>query len=309
MAKWTSSHIFAIFAVIGSVASSGIVAGPRSQMTEELEEFVVNYLRLREIEKQVLKESGKPFVSFQLRKAVLVIMTDSAGDFERRTTERYGGGAKERARENIERGVATQEDMEILAGELCAWCGGPMPVDSKHKGVKSTYCSQECAETGRLKRGGMYASSQVRAQLFAREGGKCTKCGIDAGALFARICTLHPAERLNALCNANWKLPKTPRALERLLQNPNEGMFWQADHIVAVSEGGGSCGLENLRTLCVPCHTDETEKLKSRLRLAGGAKGQTEPGKKRQADIRSMFPVRTGAPPLNQAGRNKRPKM
>ena len=38
-----------------------------------------------------------------------------------------------------------------------------------------------------------------------------------------------------------------------------EGHAWQADHIVPVYRGGGRCGLENLRTLCTPCHADVTK--------------------------------------------------
>jgi len=32
------------------------------------------------------------------------------------------------------------------------------------------------------------------------------------------------------------------------------GGLWDADHIVPVKEGGGLCGLDNLRTLCIKCH-------------------------------------------------------
>ncbi len=39
---------------------------------------------------------------------------------------------------------------------------------------------------------------------------------------------------------------------------------WEADHVVAVIEGGGGCGLENYRTLCTPCHKSETSKLATR---------------------------------------------
>ena len=103
----------------------------------------------------------------------------------------------------------------------------------------------------------------------------------DAHALFTKVCTLQPAERLNALINGSWKLPKTAKALERLLQNPKEGDCWQADHIQVVSEGGGNCWLENLRTLCVPCHMEETEKLRHRLKTTG-ANNTQHAGQKRQ---------------------------
>jgi 5-methylcytosine-specific restriction endonuclease McrA len=256
-------------------------------MRQELKDFVTNYLGLREVEKKAIKDSGKPFSPYQLRRLVLGMMTSSIGNG---STERYAGGAKERARENLDSGNATQVDMDILEGKMCVWCGGHLPRASKVAGVKSTYCSRECAENGRLQRGGMYASTQVRAQVFALEGGVCRLCGIDGHALYTRISALQPAERLNALCNANWKLPKTPKALERLLQDPKEGDFWQADHIVAVAEGGGSCGLDNLQTLCVPCHTGDTERLRARLRLSGGAQQKDSSCyKKKQRDIRSMF--------------------
>ena len=41
--------------------------------------------------------------------------------------------------------------------------------------------------------------------------------------------------------------------------------YWEVDHIVPVAEGGGACGLENLRTLCYRCHPAETGKLRRRL--------------------------------------------
>ena len=43
---------------------------------------------------------------------------------------------------------------------------------------------------------------------------------------------------------------------------------WQADHIVPVAEGGGSCGLDNLRTLCTGCHKAATAELAARLARA-----------------------------------------
>lgn len=250
----------------------------------EIEMFVSSYHGLREVEKKALKDSELAFSPFQLKLATVRLMTSTT----KHSIERYSGGAKERAQKSMGNGDADSTDLAILEGNLCAWCGGNLPSASKVSGVESTYCSRECAEQGRLKRGGMFASTRVREQVFALEGGVCRKCGIDAHALYTRIYALHPAERLNALINASWKLPKTPKALERLLHNPKEGHFWEADHIVPVAEGGGACGLENLRTLCVPCHADESEKLRWRLKLSGG-NSNSSMDKKHQTDIRTMF--------------------
>lgn len=42
--------------------------------------------------------------------------------------------------------------------------------------------------------------------------------------------------------------------------------FWEADHVVPVVEGGGECGFDNYRTLCVPCHRKVTSDLLTRLK-------------------------------------------
>lgn len=43
--------------------------------------------------------------------------------------------------------------------------------------------------------------------------------------------------------------------------------WWQADHIIPHSEGGEFV-LENLRTLCVPCHKERTKQWHRAKRLA-----------------------------------------
>mmetsp|Transcript_2693 Transcript_2693/g.6384 ORF Transcript_2693/g.6384 Transcript_2693/m.6384 type:complete len:232 (+) Transcript_2693:125-820(+) len=218
------------------------------ELIGEIKTFVNQFMLLREVEKKLLKESGSVYSGLNVRQEVLRLLPTTSFT----TTERFLGGAKERARERVEKGIGDDNDLAILQGKYCAYCGGDLSRVSRLPGISSTYCSRECTDQGRLKRGGM--GNQLRAQVFALEAGVCRLCGVDGHALFTRVLALEPAERLNALCNANWKLPKSAKALDRLLQNPREGDFWQADHIRAVAEGGGDCGLDNLRTLCVPCH-------------------------------------------------------
>jgi 5-methylcytosine-specific restriction endonuclease McrA len=40
--------------------------------------------------------------------------------------------------------------------------------------------------------------------------------------------------------------------------------WWDMDHTIPVIEGGGECGLENLRTLCILCHKKVTKELAAR---------------------------------------------
>lgn len=68
--------------------------------------------------------------------------------------------------------------------------------------------------------------SYLRSEVYRRDRGVCALCGVD--------CTRGV----------------TPT--------------WQADHIVPVVEGGGECGLDNMRTLCAPCHRGVTAELHRR---------------------------------------------
>jgi hypothetical protein len=251
----------------------------RHLLSQEIKDFIRSFSGLREVEKQAIQKYGIPIQSSTLRETLQRIVIESSSKSQ---TDRYCGGRKEEAIANKVAGKLSEADKKVLDGFGCAWCGKDLHSSSLRTGVASTYCSFECAEEGRLKRGGMYSSSNIRSQIFTLESGICQLCHIDANAIFLRISSLQPAERLNALINAGWTLPKGPKALQNLLQDPKEGDFWQADHIKAVAEGGGGCGLENLRTLCTPCHQQETAKLRARLKLKGKETIQV-------ADIRSFF--------------------
>ena len=180
-------------------------------MCVEVKKFVSAYLGLREVEKKLVKESRKPFTGALLKAEVSRMLVSSVNG----STERYTTGAKERALLNLKNGCCTLEDNAVLKGSSCAWCGKPNMVAQG-----STYCSFECAEEGRVKRGGLYSSSKIREQVFALEHGVCQLCGVDAYALFQRIRALEPPERLNALLGADWRLPQAKRSVDRLLQTP-----------------------------------------------------------------------------------------
>ncbi|KAL7563289.1 hypothetical protein ACA910_016649 [Epithemia clementina (nom. ined.)] len=279
--------------------SSGIGTSETPKLVLEIKAFVTSFLRLRAVEQQTIKDAGRPFPPVHLSQAVAATSMRGCLESSQRSVERYSGGVKERAYEKRENGIAlNQEEQDVLDGKACSWCGNTL--SRGHQKADAVYCTQECAEEGRLRRGGKFASKQIRTAVFALEGGKCTLCGIDAHTLYEQILCLQPAERLNRLLDANWKLPRTGKRVENLLQNPKEGDFWQVDHIQAVAEGGGSCGLDNLRTLCVPCHQRETEKLRSRLKLydvgitatnekESAATAGSSRKKRKQVDIRSAF--------------------
>ena len=71
---------------------------------------------------------------------------------------------------------------------------------------------------------------------------------------------------------------------KRMLNDPKEGDFWEADHVVAVAEGGGESDLNNFQTLCVPCHAKKTGKQKERSKAEKWS--QAAAGTR---DVRSFF--------------------
>ncbi len=146
---------------------------------EEIKSFVSNYWALREVERRAIRELGLPIQCMSVHDTLREILHSK---MHLKSTERYTGGSRERAVAEV--GTSPNENgakkLKILDRKACAWCGGRLPEVSLYEGVESTYCSQECAETGRLKRGGMYASTRIRSQVFTLEHGLCAKCGIDA---------------------------------------------------------------------------------------------------------------------------------
>ncbi len=92
-----------------------------------------------------------------------------------------------------------------------------------------------------------------------------------------------PRDREAAVLDAAPLFAERPKLLRRLVQDPCQGNAWHADHIVMVAEGGGECGMDNARTLCVLCHASVTAEQargrrghKRRLRGAHGGEGEGE---------------------------------
>lgn len=108
-----------------------------------------------------------------------------------------------------------------------------------------TFCSENCVHEWRLRTDPGY----LREQVFARDRGVCAQCGLDTETL-----------------------RKDKRKLDWAARRKFEGEWgmrrhlWDADHIVPVVEGGGECGLENIRTLCLKCHRAATLNLARRRR-------------------------------------------
>ena len=128
----------------------------------------------------------------------------------------------------------------------CAWCGGDKP-----RGLK--YCGAECEEEAGIRACGVV----VEIAVMRRDRGVCAVCGMD--------CVWLEQQR-----KSMWYARKTWPYGSPVLPGSwgpwrSSGRLWEADHILPVCEGGGVCGLDNYRTLCLRCHKLDTAALAGRM--------------------------------------------
>ena len=135
---------------------------------------------------------------------------------------------------------------------LCRKCGQEVP-----KG-RRTFCSEACVHEHKLRTDPGY----VRKQVFQRDRGVCFLCGLD---------TVTEEQRLALAANSAWREGPAARTVAEKefftvlgvrFGNRRHGGYWDADHIVPVSQDGGECGLDNYRTLCILCHKKVTAELR-----------------------------------------------
>lgn len=121
----------------------------------------------------------------------------------------------------------------------CRWCGAEVT------GRRLTFCGDACVHEWKLRTDPAY----LRSQVFARDRGVCALCGLDTEALRKDKRKLD--YRARRQFEKDWGSRRS---------------LWDADHIVPMAEGGGECGLANMRTLCLKCHRAVTAALRRRLR-------------------------------------------
>ncbi|MBI1874222.1 MAG: HNH endonuclease [Acidobacteria bacterium] len=116
---------------------------------------------------------------------------------------------------------------------ICRWCRTPVTPPRR------TFCGDACVHEWRIRSDISYA----RRLIWKRDRGVCQRCLVDLLKAFR-----------------NWKRSK-PRTRSRQVWREwrSAEPRWEVDHIVPVADGGGECGLSNLRLLCRACHVAVTQ--------------------------------------------------
>lgn len=205
------------------------------------------------------------------------------------------------------RGVLPGEPGRLAVPKLhCRYCTKPVP-----KGRRN-WCSQDCIDEYRIRNDPGFA----RARVFERDHGVCSACGRDTEALALRVGAWLVCDWVLEITGSSGQLEhhkgdlfaraQRRRAFAyrfgiRMLSHwacppwpgsdgiPRAGIrtLWEMDHVRPVVEGGGGCGLDNLRTLCCPCHKRASRELAARrAEQRRSARATTE---SRQPAQRSLF--------------------
>lgn len=125
----------------------------------------------------------------------------------------------------------------------CRWCG-----ESIHP-PRRTFCSDACVHELRLRTQPGY----VRQCCYDRDKGICHLCKVDTKVI-AKM-----ARKLDGKARVDYLEKHSIRGTRKIHARKHGGGLWDADHTVAVVNGGGLCGLENIRTLCIACHKGVTK--------------------------------------------------
>ncbi|MEE9367190.1 MAG: HNH endonuclease signature motif containing protein [Dehalococcoidales bacterium] len=142
--------------------------------------------------------------------------------------------------------------------DMCRWCGGGL------SGRRRSWCSDECVAEYLVRADPAYA----RARVSERDHGVCALCGRDTARL--QQFWYKGKHYLHRLWKKDHVMGRDLIKAWRRMRTASLGTdyratgYWDMDHIVPVVKGGGGCGLDNLRTLCIPCHRGETADLARR---------------------------------------------
>lgn len=137
----------------------------------------------------------------------------------------------------------------------CTFCAQPCP------GRRRSWCSQGCINNYWI---ACNEPGIVEQVVYTRDKGVCSLCGLDTDQLkddtYSACCEdfSRAARRLHGFTPSKHHFDVyNVRQASDLLMWLNNNRLWDIDHIVAVHKGGGcgyKPGVENLRTLCRPCH-------------------------------------------------------
>ena len=149
---------------------------------------------------------------------------------------------------------------------VCRHCHGKVPRPRIY------WCSDKCVEAAYLR----CDPATQRRKVEERDEGVCAICRLDTASIHAAFAAVVGDIRKRDPGSNGWShwvssggqqaIADAQRRFMDLGIKGGHGHLWEMDHIVPIIEGGDEIEdvLGNLRTLCVPCHKQETKALAAR---------------------------------------------
>lgn len=153
---------------------------------------------------------------------------------------RYKSSGQNRNQREPLRGKLSFRGKKLLE---CRWC------HSIISGKRRSFCSDACVHEHKLRSDVAY----MRTAVFDRDHGICSICKKDCEKLRIEGLKILQTDGEQSLKKFLKQYGYPDRRIKLFLSRKGAAL-WDADHIIPVSWGGGGCGLNEMRTLCVPCH-------------------------------------------------------
>lgn len=148
---------------------------------------------------------------------------------------------------SVKKQERSKECFDSHGNRLCRFC------QNRVHPPRRTFCSDECVHEWKIRSDTKY----MRSQVYERDLGICSMCNVDT-----RYTKIHIENFKRSLRNGAITVESFIETIKNfnITSKESEKSLWHADHIKPVFLGGGQCGLDNIRTLCVSCHKSVTKK-------------------------------------------------
>lgn len=141
----------------------------------------------------------------------------------------------------------------------CVWCLGPL------KGAQRRWCGEECVEAASA-----WGNPQKEfglGVLLIRQNFKCNTCAFDWGAAIESLYQRPKSPYGIVQYKETWRTKFSywvTHALKDHMHMSDPTRKPEVDHVLAISKGGQSLGLDNHQAICYTCH-----KIKTKSDLSG----------------------------------------
>lgn len=144
----------------------------------------------------------------------------------------------------------------------CVWCLGEL------SGLQRRWCSDDCVVAAQA--WGNPQKEQGLYQLLIKQNWKCNLCTFDWGtvveAMFNEPKLPYGFKEYKDTWRTQYSFWVVTKVKDRMHQNDPPHRI-EVDHILAISKGGQSLGLDNHQAICYTCH-----KVKTKSDLSGKRK-------------------------------------